>query len=110
MAKKSRQTDPGALIDGLRYLVEVTTMMPRWRSSDSQELGFLPLLFVQNVSGEPSRRGHLGASVEAKRRTHRLVPEPANSESAERLIMGKARRGLEVQADPNRHGGAVPCA
>lgn len=87
-------------------------MMPRWRSSDSQELGFLPLLFVQNVSGEPSPRGHLGASVvEAKRRTHRLVPEPANSEGAERLIiMGKARRGLEVQADPNRHGGAVPCA
>lgn len=51
---KKKQT----LIDCLYYMVEVTTVMssrmPAW-SSDSQELGFLPLLFVQNVSGEPSR-------------------------------------------------------
>ena len=106
VANKSRQADPDALIDGI-------ALYGRGDDDDAalEVIGLTrtgvptTTCLYRDVSGEPSRRGH--CVLLWRRRGARigwyLGRRTARVQKATHLI-------LEVQADPNRHGGAVPCA
>jgi hypothetical protein len=100
VAKKKRPWPGGALIDGLRYMVEVTTMMPRW-SSDSQELGFLPLdAFCTECLGRAKPCLPLGT-----RRGARIIGWYLSRRTA-RVQKAKATRGLELEVQTQTGTGA----